>query len=63
MQETAIAKKIKRRRFSQTERKDYIDSWKKSGLSMVQFSRNQGLPVSSFAKWVRSGSGECESAP
>lgn len=39
------------RKYSDEERQNHCDNWKKSGLSMSEYCRQSGLAVSTLSKW------------
>lgn len=40
------------KRYSDEERQNHCDNWKKSGLSMSKYCRQVGLSISTFSKWL-----------
>ncbi|HVV67723.1 MAG TPA: hypothetical protein VHE99_01615 [Gammaproteobacteria bacterium] len=40
------------KRYSDEERQNHCENWKKSGLSMSKYCRQVGLPISSLSKWL-----------
>jgi transposase-like protein len=49
---TVAEKNIKRRFTTKEERVSHVNTWKKSGVSMSKYCRQQGLRLSNFSAWV-----------
>lgn len=49
----------KLKKYTEDERQNHCDHWRKSGLSMSDYCRQSGLAVSTLSKWL-SGAGHKE---
>lgn len=46
--------KTKRRNFNTEDRKEHIIKWRKSGLTMTEYCRQNAFSLSSLSAWARS---------
>jgi hypothetical protein len=54
MQENASTATPLRRQTAKEERQAHVDNWKKSGLSMSEYCRQNNLSLASLSDWKRS---------
>jgi transposase-like protein len=54
MQEKIVSTSIIRRQTSKEERQSHVENWKKSGLSMSGYCRQNNLAVANLSEWKKS---------